>query len=208
MNSKQDYTQTAETHDNEISIEHHPLQPFLPENTRILMLGSFPPARQRWCMDFFYPNFINDMWRIFGIVFFNEKEHFVNNEEKVFRKDDIITFLKAKGIGLYDTARTIHRTKNTASDKDLEVITQTDISNMLKLIPLCHTIVTTGEKATSIIAGQFNINTPKTGETATFVTDNRKIKLTRMPSSSRAYPMNITKKAEIYGQMFRNAGLL
>lgn len=172
------------------------------------MLGSFPPARQRWCMDFFYPNFINDMWRIFGLIFFNDKEYFVNKEEKIFRKDDIITFLNGKGIGLYDTACAIHRTKNTASDKDLEIIEQTDISKMLKLIPQCHTIVTTGEKATSIISEQFNISIPKVGETEAFVTDGRKINLTRMPSSSRAYPMNIIKKAEIYEQMFRKAGLL
>ena len=33
-------------------IEHHPLQPFLPDNARLLMLGSFPPTKERWCMDF------------------------------------------------------------------------------------------------------------------------------------------------------------
>ncbi|NUF35961.1 uracil-DNA glycosylase family protein, partial [Acinetobacter oleivorans] len=26
-----------------IEIETHPLEPFLPENARLLMLGSFPP---------------------------------------------------------------------------------------------------------------------------------------------------------------------
>jgi len=38
------------------NIERHPLRPFLPPNARLLMLGSFPPPRKRWCMDFFYPN--------------------------------------------------------------------------------------------------------------------------------------------------------
>ncbi|MBQ5974199.1 MAG: hypothetical protein IJL48_00680 [Bacteroidales bacterium] len=37
-------------------VEHHPLHPFLPPQARLLMLGSFPPPRARWCMDFFYPN--------------------------------------------------------------------------------------------------------------------------------------------------------
>ena len=41
-------------------VERHPLRPFLPENARVLFLGSFPPPRGRWCMDFYYPNFIND----------------------------------------------------------------------------------------------------------------------------------------------------
>ena len=35
-----------------IEIETHPLQPFLPENARLLMLGSFPPPRNKWKMDF------------------------------------------------------------------------------------------------------------------------------------------------------------
>ena len=53
----------------QIPVEVHPLQPFLPEKARLLMLGSFPPQRKRWSMDFFYPNIQNDMWRIFGLVF-------------------------------------------------------------------------------------------------------------------------------------------
>ena len=50
-------------------VEHHPLEPFLPENAVLLMLGSFPPQKKRWSMDFFYPNLQNDMWRIFGFIF-------------------------------------------------------------------------------------------------------------------------------------------
>ena len=50
--------------------EVHPLTLFAPEGARLLMLGSFPPPRERWRMDFFHPNFQNDMWRIFGLVFF------------------------------------------------------------------------------------------------------------------------------------------
>lgn len=57
-------------------IEYHPLAPFLPAGARVLMLGSFPPPRERWCMDFFYPNPQNDMWHIMGQVFFGDKTHF------------------------------------------------------------------------------------------------------------------------------------
>ena len=80
--------------DGSFAIEEHPWQPFLPQGCRLLMLGSFPPARKRWCMDFFYPNYINDMWRIFGIVFFGDKQHFVDEGRKQFRMDDIIRFMK------------------------------------------------------------------------------------------------------------------
>ena len=55
--------------------EQHPLEPFLPENARLLMLGSFPPKRIRWSMEFFYPNLQNDMWRIVGYLAFRQGAH-------------------------------------------------------------------------------------------------------------------------------------
>ena len=62
----------------DIEIENHPLEPFLPANARLLMLGSFPPQKKRWSMDFYYPNLNNDMWRIVGLLFFNNKDYFLN----------------------------------------------------------------------------------------------------------------------------------
>ena len=53
--------------------ERHPLEPFLPDNARLLMLGSFPPKRIRWSMEFFYPNLQNDMWRIVGYLATGDK---------------------------------------------------------------------------------------------------------------------------------------
>ena len=44
-------------------------------------------------MHFFYPNFINDMWRIFGLVFFADKTHFVDEPNKTFKLDELRTFL-------------------------------------------------------------------------------------------------------------------
>lgn len=188
--------------------EEHPLKPFLPENTRLLMLGSFPPARNRWCMDFFYPNFINDMWRIFGIVFFDDKFYFVDNDAKTFKREDIISFLNEKGIGLYDTACKICRTKNTASDKDLEIVEATDLGKLLDTIPSCRAVITTGQKATDTFAAYFGISQPKLGESVDFSLGERNLKLFRMPSSSRAYPMKIERKAEYYERAFRSIELI
>ena len=143
--------------DSLLNIEEHPLEPFLPANAVLLMLGSFPPQKKRWSMDFFYPNLQNDMWRIVGLIFFQDKEHFLNPEKKVFDKDRIIEFLNDKGIALYDTASAIRRLQDNASDKFLEVIEQTDISLLLKQIPMCKAIVTTGQKATDIIREQIEV---------------------------------------------------
>ena len=181
-----------------MDIESHPLQPFIPEGARLLMLGSFPPARHRWSMDFFYPNFQNDMWRIFGLVFFGDKDHFVDNEARTFHREDIIELLNREGIALYDTATKVIRTQNTASDKDLEVVTPTDLDSLLKRMPMLEGVVTTGQKATDLFTEHFKIAQPKVGESVTFEFYGKELQLWRMPSSSRAYPMKVDRKAEIY----------
>ena len=190
-------------------LEHHPWQPFLPEHTRVLMLGSFPPARQRWCMDFFYPNFNNDMWRIFGLCLYGDARRFVEVEKKRFRRDDIEAMLRERGVGLYDTARVVRRTKNTASDKDLEVVEPVDLAALLCRIPECRAVVTTGQKATEIFAAQFAITPPKVGGFVEFAFTpsvaggtSRTLRLYRMPSSSRAYPMRLERKAACYQPLF------
>ena len=68
-----------------MEVERHPFQPFLPKGARLLMLGTFPPSEKRWSMKFYYPNFINDMWRIFGLLFFQDKDYFVDAAHKCFR---------------------------------------------------------------------------------------------------------------------------
>ena len=194
--------------DSLLYIEEHPLEPFLPANAVLLMLGSFPPQKKRWSMDFFYPNLQNDMWRIVGLIFFQAKEHFLNPEKKVFDKDRIIEFLNDKGIALYDTASAIRRLQDNASDKFLEVIEQTDISLLLKQIPMCKAIVTTGQKATDIIREQIEVKEPTVGTSEPFEFGDKAMKLYRMPSSSRAYPLALEKKAAAYRVMFNELGLL
>ena len=194
--------------DSLLNIEEHPLEPFLPANAVLLMLGSFPPQKKRWSMDFFYPNLQNDMWRIVGLIFFQDKEHFLNPEKKVFDKDRIIEFLNDKGIALYDTASAIRRLQDNASDKFLEVIEQTDISLLLKQIPMCKAIVTTGQKATDIIREQIEVKEPTVGTSEPFEFGDKAMKLYRMPSSSRAYPLALEKKAAAYLVMFNELGLL
>ena len=189
-------------------IEEHPLEPFLPSNATLLMLGSFPPQKKRWSMDFFYPNLQNDMWRIFGFLFFNDKNHFLLPGKKAFNKDYLVEFLTEKGIALYDTATAIRRLQDNASDKFLEVIEPTDIRLLLKQLPQCQAIVTTGQKATDIIRSQIEVNEPSVGQSCPFEFEDRILQLYRMPSSSRAYPLALEKKAAVYRLMLNELGLL
>lgn len=189
-------------------VEQHPLKPFTPQHARLLMLGSFPPARSRWSMDFFYPNFLNDMWRIFGHCFFDDKDYFVDVEHKMFRKDLLVEFLTEKGVALYDTASAIVRTKGTASDKDLEVVTPTNLNALLRQLPECKAVVVTGQKAADVFTAQFQIAQPQVGHFTEFQFEGHPLRLYRMPSSSRAYPMKLERKAAAYRQMFVELGLI
>lgn len=189
-------------------IEQHPLKPFLPENARLLMLGSFPPQKKRWSMDFYYPNMQNDMWRIYGLIFFGDKNHFLVPGGKTFDKTRIETFLREKGIALFDTAWAIRRLQDNASDKFLEVVEPTDIKRLLRLLPECRAVVTTGQKATDTLRQQLPAAEPKVGNFSVFMFDGRPLRLYRMPSSSRAYPLSLDKKASVYRIMFEDLELI
>ena len=189
-------------------VEQHPLLPFLPGNARLLMLGSFPPQKKRWSMDFYYPNWNNDMWRITGLVFFNDKDYFVVSGEKAFSKERLIGFLQSKGIALYDTASAVRRLQDNASDKYLEVVQPTDVSALLSQLPQCQAIVTTGEKATETLCAQFHIARPAVGSYTKFLHQGRPLRLYRMPSSSRAYPLSLEKKAAAYRIMYQELQLV
>ena len=188
-------------------VEYHPLIPFLPKNAKVLFLGSFPPQRKRWCMDFYYPNFINDHWRIEGQIFFGDKNHFVDVANKRFKIDEIVAFCQEKGLAFYDTSTAIRRLQDNASDKFLEVVEPTDIRAIIAQLPHLRVIVTTGEKATETICAYFGITViPKVNSSvsvSSIIHHPSSISLWRLPSSSRAYPLSFDKKVEAYRQMFK-----
>lgn len=170
----------------------------MPEGARILFLGSFPPQPHRWCMPFYYPNWINDFWRIMGLIHFGDKDHFTIPGEKRFNEADIRSFCTEHRLAFYDTATEVRRLKDNASDAFLEVVTPTDIPALLKRIPHCRTLVTTGQKATEVVAQAFGCPIPPVGGWEKIDS----IKFWRMPSTSRAYPMPLEKKAEAYRKLF------
>ena len=195
--------------------EKHPFEPFLPEGARILFLGSFPPQPHRWCMPFYYPNWINDFWRIMGLIHFGNKDHFCILAEKRFDEPAIRAFCTEQGLAFYDTACEVRRLKDNASDAFLEVVTPTDIPALLTRIPECHTLVTTGEKASTIVSQTFHSPIPPVGGYIDIVVPGalsvissevekspRSLRFYRMPSTSRAYPLPLEKKAEAYRQLF------
>ena len=211
-----------------MTTETHPLQPFLPAAGRMLFLGSFPPPRARWSMDFFYPNWINDFWRIQGLIHFGDKTHFEVPGEKRFDRERIVAFAESVGLAFYDTARVVRRLKGNASDNFLEVVETADIGSLVAAMPLCDTVVTTGGKASELLRRQLSaaagmaegelVAMPEVGGrvevcrgvssgqnnvgTNGFFAHHDRIVWWRMPSSSRAYPLALAKKAECYRRLF------
>lgn len=182
-------------------MEWHPLHPFLPEGAKVLFLGSFPPQRKRWCMDFYYPNFINDHWRIEGQVFFNDRLYFVDESAKRFRLDLIEPFCRKRGLAFFDTSTAVHRLQDNASDKYLEVVESTDVAALVAQLPQLRAIVTTGEKATLTLCERMGIPlAPKVNAWVSI--PGTRLELYRLPSSSRAYPLAFDKKVAAYRVMF------
>ena len=188
--------------------ELHPLEPFLPANARILMLGSFPPKRIRWSMDFFYPNLQNDMWRIVGYLAAGDKSHFLMPGGRKFDKERIEAFCRERGIALYDTAVEVIRLKDNASDNFLQVVREVDLAALLARIPHCRTLVTTGQKATDTLRAITGCGEPAVGESVAFEYAGRSMRLWRMPSSWRAYPRPVEWKAGFYRKVFEDNEIL
>ncbi len=188
--------------------ERHPWEPFAPANAKILFLGSFPPPRIRWSMDFYYPNITNDFWKVIGLIFFGEKEHFIEKATKRFKENEIKTFLIEQGIALYDAATVVRRLSNNASDARLQIVEATDIAALLARMPHCHHIAVTGEKAAQTLLAPHHTEPPKIGESIKIHYGERSITLWRMPSTSRAYPLAPEKKAQYYRTLFTATGIL
>ncbi|WP_174492622.1 uracil-DNA glycosylase family protein [Acinetobacter sp. Marseille-Q1623] len=194
----------------DLTIETHPLDPFLPKNAKLLMLGSFPPPKTRWKMDFYYPNYQNDMWRIFGLIFFQDKNYFLDLANKNFKEQKIRDFLSKKGIAIFDTAYQVIRLQGNASDKFLQIETPTNLKLLLDQMPECSNIMTTGDKATDTLMLSMPEGTdkPQIGQAVHTIFDQRHLTLYRMPSSSRAYPLALDLKAAAYRNLFQQIGLL
>jgi G:T/U mismatch-specific DNA glycosylase len=191
-------------------IETHPLAPFIPKNARLLLLGSFPPPRSRWKMDFYYPNLQNDMWRIFGLIYHGDRKHFLAADGKGFREIALREFLAKHGIAISDTACSVRRLQGNAADKSLDIVTTRDIAALLKQLPACTTLATTGALATTTLIEQCPAGTPvpRIGSSIAITLAERSLQLYRLPSTSRAYPLKLENKAAVYRDCLVTCGLL
>lgn len=188
--------------------ETHPLQPFLPKLGRILFLGSFPPPRERWSMEFFYPNWINDFWRIMGVIFHKDAKWFETPNEKRFDVERVKEFAHLQGLAFFDAAYRVCRLQDNASDAHLHILESSSLADLLAPMPHCYRIVTTGGKASEQVLLQLQaasgqtLAQPAIGEFVELDAFGRRLQWWRMPSTSRAYPLSLAKKAAYYQRLF------
>lgn len=152
-------------------------------------------------MDFFYPNWNNDMWRIWGLIATGNKNQFVVPGEKRFDRVRIEAFCRERGIALYDTAEEVVRLKNNASDNFLQIVHPTDLAALLEQIPECHSVVATGQKSAESLQAAMGFEPLSVGMCCETCFAGRELKVWRMPSSSRAYPRPIEWKAAFYRRL-------
>ena len=182
-----------------MELETHPWAPFIPEGARVLVMGTFPPQRKRWSMDFYYPNRTNDFWYMMGLIFMGDRSALIRSGSRDFDLDRIKALLCDKGIALNDTGRRIRRLRGNASDKFLEIVEPVDLDALLARMPECATVPIIGEKAAGVVASLTATDVPRMGEE---VTDARGLHIWRMPSTSRAYPLKLELKAAHYERLF------
>lgn len=159
-------------------------------------------------MNFYYPNFQNDMWRILGMVFYGDKDHFLDDSGKAFSEEKARLFCMEKKIGIGDTAEEVVRLNDNASDKFLQVITPFRPGEILARIPQCRAFIVTGQKAMDTLQSVIPFPSPKVGAFTDINHHGRNLRIYRMPSSSRAYPKPLDQKARDYHTMFRELGMI
>lgn len=185
-------------------LERHPWQPFIPDNAKVLIMGTFPPQPHRWRMNFYYPNPTNDFWRVMGLIFYGDALALYDKEKREFDLAEIKVLLNREGIALSDTGHKIRRLKGNASDKYLEIVEPVDLQALLNRMPEVTDIATTGEKAAGVVSSVTGSKIPSVGTFVELALPGRKqsLRVWRMPSTSRAYPLAVDKKAAIYSRLF------
>ena len=182
--------------------ELHPLEPFLPVGARLLMLGSFPPQRVRWSMDFFLPELAERYvaYRRTGI--FRGQGVFSDTRRETFRQGTDRAFLRGERIGSLRYGRRdnpiekqcFRQFSSSSARGRFGAVVGSDSG-----MPGNRDDGTEGYRCCA---------EPPVGESVEFAYADRTLRLYRMPSSSRAYPKPVEWKADYYRRMFAACGML
>lgn len=98
----------------------HPIEPYYQENSKILILGSFPSVKSREQM-FFYGHSQNRFWKVISFIFGEKTPNSIDEKKNL---------LKNNGIALWDV---IHSCEiSGSSDSSIKNVVPNDISKILE----------------------------------------------------------------------------
>ncbi len=152
---------------------NHPFEPIVFNDTKILILGSFPSI-DSFENSFYYAHPRNQFWTILSTI----SSYPINN------KDQKIWLLKSLNLGLWDMVASCERTNSL--DSSLKSIKVNDIALFLDQHPTIKKLLFTGRKAQEL-----------------FNRDFRDLDIERdyLPSPSPAYAsMSLEEKMDIYAK--------
>lgn len=125
------------------NLQKHPFEPFFDENSKVLILGSFPPndfiSSQN---EFFYPSGKNRFWKIMETIFDLDKDTLFKGSV-----NDKKAFLKSKHIAISDIFEMCDRKEGSSADKDINIdnCEIRDISQIIKKAKIKRIFLTIGE---------------------------------------------------------------
>lgn len=197
---------------NEYEEEPHPWPPFIPANATKLILGTFPTIEiNRSAYAFFYPNPLNDFWRLIFEVAGKDLNEYQTSEPIELRKQ-ILTDLK---LGIADIGKKILRQKNSSKDENLFPIEFTDIFSLLENhTTITKIIITSSSGANSVLSWfqqycslngvVFKIKKGNLPIKAGFTFNNREVNVDIISSTSRVSPIRGDRLLQMYRDAILN----
>jgi double-stranded uracil-DNA glycosylase len=153
--------------------ELHPFEPLIFENSKILILGSFPSLKSIE-NNFYYSHPQNQFWRVLSKLY----------DMPIETKEQKIELIKSKNLALWDSGGSLIREDANSSDTNLKNIIPNKIDKLLERYKKIELILFTGKKAEDIYKKEFK---------------NLKIITDLLPSPSPAYAsMSFEEKLIIY----------
>lgn len=187
--------------------ELHPLEPFLPVRARLLMLGSFPPQRVRWSMDFL-PELAERYvaYRRTGI--FRGQGVFSDTRRETFRQGTDRAFLRGERIG----SLRYGRRDNPIEKQCFRQFSSSSARGRSGAVVGCGSDLPgdrdDGTEGYRCDRAPYRLRRAACGRSVEFAYADRMLRFYRMPSSSRAYPKPVEWKADYYRRMFAACGML
>ncbi len=125
----------------------HEIQPFFDENSKMLILGSFPSVKSRE-EGFFYGNEKNRFWKVLAAVFEEKEPKSVEQKKAFLRKNKIAVYDVIKECEIVGSSDS--KIKNEVPSELDEIIKRSKIKK----------IFLNGKKATELFEKYFDLEIP------------------------------------------------